>query len=218
MLLVYNVGAEMEKKQILNILGKLRKESKKRKFAQSVDLIINLKNFDIKKDSVNLMLNLPHRVKDVKIAAFLNKKSDIVNSIIKSDFEKYKNKSKVKKLVRDYDFFIAHASLMPSIASSFGRYLGPAGKMPSPQLGILRVESESEIKDAVSKFEKIIRVKSKEPSLKFCIGKESMKDEEIADNALASFNTVTSNLPRKKENVKSVMIKFTMGKPIKLEI
>lgn len=44
-----------------------------------------------------------------------------------------------------------------------------------------------------------------------------MKDEEIADNIISAYNTILNSLPKKKENVKSVMIKLTMGKPIKLE-
>ena len=206
----------MEKEEVLNAIKKLR-EHKKRKFNQSLDLIINLKNFDTKKDSINLFLELPHKVKETKVAAFLEKKSDICDTITKADFEKYKDKKKIKKLIREYDFFVASAKLMPLIASTFGRYLGPAGKMPSPQLGIIKEEKEEEISKVVQKFEKVVRIKSKEPSLKFCVGKESMKDEEIAENILFAFNTILSNLPKQKENLKSVMIKFTMTKPIKIK-
>jgi len=207
----------MEKGKVISKLEELRKENKQRKFAQSIDLLINLKSFDIKKDSVNLFLNLPNKVKDVKIAGFLNKKSNLVDTITKADFDNYKDKKKIKNLVRSYDFFVASASLMPSLAANFGRYLGAAGKMPSPQLGIIRDENESEIKGVIEKFQKVVRVKSKEPSLKFSIGKENMKDEEIAENILLACNTVLNSLPRKKEQIKSVMIKFTMSKPVKLE-
>ena len=106
---------------------------------------------------------------------------------------------------------------MPQIATIFGKYFGPQGKMPSPQLGILAEESEEKIRDIIKKFEKIVRIKSKEPSLKFCIGKESMKDEEISENAIHAYNQILNALPRKKENIRSVLLKFTMSKPIKLE-
>jgi len=206
----------MEKAKILEALKKLREETKKRNFSQSIDLIINLKNFDVKKESINLFLELPHKVKDKKIAAFLEKKSGVVDTITKQEFDKYKDKKKIKKLVKSYDFFISSASLMPAVASTFGRYLGPEGKMPSPQLGILRQENDEEIKKTIEKFEKVVRVKSKEPSLKFSIGKENMKDEEIAENISVAYNSIIKVLPKKKENVKSIMIKLTMGKPLKL--
>ncbi len=208
----------MNKEKILESLKNLRENKKKRNFDESLDLIINLKDFDIKKNSVNLFLELPHKVKDRKIAAFLNKKSNVVDTITKEDFDKYKDKKEIKKLVKNYDFFIASANLMPQVASTFGKFLGPAGKMPSPQIGIIREETEKEIKNAIEKFDKIVRIKSKEPSLKFCVGKESMKDEEIAENIIKAYNTILDNLPKKKENVKNVKIKFTMSKPIKVEV
>jgi len=207
----------MNKENIISTLNELRKQEKK-KFNQSVDLIINLKSFDIKKESVNLFLELPYKIREVKICAFLNKKSNIVDSIIKQDFDNYKDKKKIKNLVKKYNFFISSAILMPSIASTFGRYLGPVGKMPSPQLGILRTENEQEVQETIKKVEKVVRIKSKEPSLKFCIGKEDMKDEEIADNVIYAYNIILNNLSKKKENIRNVMIKFSMTKPIKLNV
>ena len=44
-----------------------------------------------------------------------------------------------------------------------------------------------------------------------------MKDEEIVENILTVYRVIFDALPRKKEQIKSVLIKFTMGKPIRLE-
>ena len=63
----------MNKENILNALKELRKE-KPRKFKQSVDLIVNLKNFDVKRENVNLVVELPNSPGDKKICAFLSKK------------------------------------------------------------------------------------------------------------------------------------------------
>lgn len=207
----------MEKEQIIKGLEELRKkQDKKRNFNQSIDLIINLKNFDVKKESVNLFLSLPYKVKARRIAAFLTKKFSIIDSITQPEFEQFKDKKKAKSLAKGYDFFIASAKLMPSVASAFGKYLGPLGKMPSPQFGILSEETEARISDLVNKAQNMVRIKSKEPSLKFCIGKENMKNEEIAENILFAYKAVLNALPRKNENLKSIMAKFTMGKPVKL--
>ncbi len=206
----------MNKENILKALAVLRTQEKK-KFNQSVDLIVNLKNFDMKKDSVNLMINLPHKIKDYKIAAFLTAKSKFIDSIAKNEFDRYKDKKDIKKLVKAYDFFIASPSLMPSIASGFGKFLGPAGKMPNPQLGIVKSESEADIQETLKKFDSILRIKSREPSLKFSIGKEDMKDAGLEENIETAYNAILNALPNKKENIKSVMIKLSMSKPIKLE-
>ncbi len=207
----------MNKEEILKALNELRK-LEKRKFEQSVDLIINLKNFDRKRESINLFVSLPFKIKDVKIAAFLDNKSQIVNTITKNEFDKYRGKKEAKKLAKNYDFFIAHAKLMPSIASAFGKYLGSMGKMPSPQLGMIMTDSESEIRKMIWEVGKTIRVRAKEPSIKVIAGKENMKDEEIAENIITIYNAVLNALPGKIENIRSVLIKFTMSKPIKVKI
>jgi len=206
----------MEKDKVVKAIQELRK-NEKRKFVQSVELLINLKSFDIKKDSVNTFVTLPHKIRDAKICAFLNTKSKIVDSITKSEFDKYSEKKSTKKLVKEYDFFISSASLMPLVAKTFGRYLGTAGKMPSPQLGIVTAETDEAIKSIMGVFDRVVKVKSKEPSLKFTIGKENMKDEEIADNVIKAFDTVTNALVKKRDNIRSVMLRLTMTKPIRLE-
>lgn len=207
----------MNKEEILQALSELRKQEK-RKFSQSVDLIINLKSFDIKRENISLFVSLPHKAREIKVCAFLNTKSKIVDSITKPEFDKYKGKKEIKNLAKSYDFFIAHASLMPSIAQNFGKYLGTAGKMPSPQLGIITNDSESIIKETIEKAGKTIRVRTKEPCIKVLVGKEDMKDEEIAENILAIYNAVLNALPRKKDNIRSVLIKFTMSHPVKIKV
>ena len=204
------------KDKIIKALEELRK-TKKRNFNQSVDLIINLKEFNPKTNSLNSIVELAHKTKNKKICALLNKKSKVVDSISKTEFSKYKDKKQVKKLSKKYDFFISSTNLMPSVATNFGRILGPLGKMPSPQIGILTSENDEEIKKIVNRLDKIIKIRTKEASIKLLIGKENMEDEKIAENFMAVFNKIKDSLPKKKENIKSVMIKFTMSKPIKID-
>ena len=125
---------------------------------------------------------------------------------------------RLKNLVKEFDFFIAVAPLMPAVATTFGKVLGPSGKMPSPQLGIVTSESDAAVKDMLSKIEKSVKIKAKEASVKISIGKEKMKDEEIMENASAIYNGLVSVLPIRKDNVRSVMIKLTMSKPIRVEM
>ena len=205
--------------QALQELRKLDKESgNERKFVQTVDLIINLRDFDVKKTSLNILVNLPHKLEAKRIAAFLEKKSPVVDTITKEEFEDFKDKKKMKRLVKEYDFFMASARLMPIVATTFGRILGPTGKMPSPQLGVLMKEDENTIKELMKKIDTVTKVRAKEPSIKIAIGKQSNKDEELAENAMAIYNDVYKNLPKQKENLKNVLIKFTMSKPVKVVV
>ena len=208
----------MELKQDLQkALAELRKE-KERKFDQTVDLIINLQKFDIKKHSVNLFITIPHKVKEKKVAAFLESKNKNVYTITEAEFKKYSDKKKLKKLVKEFDFFISQANLMPKVATTFGRVLGPVGKMPSPQIGILANVNEKAINELKEKINNTFKTKVKEASIKLPIGKQSMKDQDIIENILAVYDIILKEMPRQKENIKNIEIKFTMTKPQKIKI
>jgi large subunit ribosomal protein L1 len=198
-------------------IAEIRKEEKK-KFEQTVDLIINLKGIDMKRDNISTVVTFPHLIKDKKICGFFTKKNDIVNSVTPNEFQLYKDKKALKKLVQKYDAFIAVAQVMPAVATTFGKVLGPVGKMPSPQLGIVMKEDDKAIKELVEKVSKSVRIKMKEASIKLSIGREKMSDKEIADNLMVAYNGIVNALPTKKENVKNVMIKLTMSKPVKVEV
>ena len=205
------------KKQLEQALEEL-KQSKKRKFNQTVDLIVNLQKIDLKKVNINVFAGLPHKIKEKKIAGFLEVKNDEIDTITPEEFKKYSNKKNLKKLIKTYDFFIAQASLMPKIATTFGRALGPAGKMPSPQLGIITNADNKTVSELKNKINASIKIKIKEASIKVPIGKQDMKNENLIENILSTYNTVIKNLPRDKENIKNIEIKFTMSKPIKIKI
>lgn len=203
--------------QLKAALTELRK-GEKRKFKQTVDLIVNLQKFEVKKNPLNIFIKIPHKSKDKKIAGFFESKSDFVDTITEIDFKKYGDKKKLKSLVKKYDFFIAQAKLMPKVATTFGRVLGPAGKMPSPQLGIVLNADEKSINELKEKINTSLRIRTKEASIKVAVGKEDMKDEEIVENINSVYNELIKALPRDKENIKNIEVKFTMTKPVKIKI
>ncbi len=203
-----------EKLKILEALKELRAEEK-RKFVQTVDLIINLQNFDARKESVNTFVQIPFPTPK-NICGFLTRRIPIIDTILKDDFDKFKTDSDIKRLANKYDFFIAAAPMMGTLATKFGRVFGPIGKMPSPQAGIIALDSDQNIKDVVEKMKKLIRIRSKEKSLKIPVGKEDMDDEKLKSNIEAIVSTIEKLLPRKNDNIKNIMIKFTMTKPVKI--
>lgn len=203
--------------QLKLALTELRKNESK-KFKQTVDLIVNLQKFEVKKTPLNIFVRIPHKSKDKKIAAFFESESEFIDTITEIDFKKYSDKKKLKNLVKKYDFFIAQAKLMPKVATVFGRVLGPAGKMPSPQMGIVLNADEKAINELKEKINTSLRIRAKEPSIKVAVGKEDMKDEEIIENALSIYNELLKALPRDKENIKNIELKFTMTKPIKMKV
>jgi large subunit ribosomal protein L1 len=201
--------------QLETALNELRKD-KEKKFDQTLDLIINLQKFDVKKQNTNLFINVPYKIRDKKIAGFFETKNKDVDTIMPSEFRNYEDKKELKKLAKKYDFFIAQANLMPKVATAFGRALGPTGKMPSPQLGILMNVDEKGIKALKEKINNSVKVKIKEASVKLAIGKQDMKNDDIAENILAVYNNLLKSLPKGKDNIKNIEIKFTMTKPQKI--
>lgn len=203
--------------QLKAALTELRKD-KERKFDQTVDLIINLQKFDVKKTPVNIFVSVPHKVREKKIGAFLEVKNKNVETITKEDFRKYSDKKELKKLINKFDFFIAQANLMAGVATTFGRFLGPAGKMPSPQLGVLINADDKSINELKERINNSVRIKTKEASIKTAIGKQNMKDEEIIENIMTIYNAVLKAMPKEKDNIRNIEIKFTMTKPKKVSI
>ncbi len=204
-------------KEFKEALTELRKD-KERKFDQTVDLIINLQKFDLKKTPINLFVTVPHKIKDKRIAGFLESKNKNVDTITPEEFKKYNDKKEMKKMIKKFDFFIAQASLMPKVASTFGRILGPVGKMPSPQMGIMMNVNDKVIDELKTKINNSVKLKVKESSVKLPIGKQSMKDEDIVENSKAVYGALLKALPRQLENIKNVELKFTMSKPYKIKV
>ena len=205
----------MEVTSIEKALVELRKDENKRKFIQTFDLIVNLKDFDVRKESVNIFITLPNS-SEKKICAFLEKKVEGVEVITKEGFKKYDSPKEIKRLAKKYDFFIASAPLMSLIATQFGRVFGPAGKMPSPQAGIVAQEKPEMIKAEIEKMKKMIKIRTKEKSIKISIGKEDMQDLELKDNIESAISSLEKVLPKGKDNVKNILIKLTMSKPVRV--
>ncbi len=198
--------------ETIKAIQELRKE-KKRKFDQSVDLVMNLKNFDVRREALNTFVFVPHGI-DKKIAAFFAKRNSKVDTITEEDYVKYKELKDIKKLAKKYDMFMAAAPLMGKVATKFGRVFGPMNKMPSPLAGIVPTESDELVEKMLDKMRKAIRVKNKEMSIKVRVGKESMSDEDLAENVDEAVKELTKKLPKGVDNVKDVLVKFTMSKAV----
>ena len=215
----------MEKQDILNALEKLNADSKKRKFTQRVELIANLKALDLKKteNQVDFYVALPHHSgKKKSICALvgpeLKDEGDSCDEVITlDDFQKYQQDKKLAKALADrHDYFVAQANIMPKVAQAFGRVLGPRGKMPNPKAGCI-VPPKGSLKPVYDKLQYLERVSAKTQSLvQVAIGTQEMKPEEIADNAQTVYDQLIHHLPLEINNLKNVLIKYTMSKPEKV--
>lgn len=194
--------------------------NKKRKFTQSVDMVINLKDVDLSKpdNRIDEEIELPERGKEAKVGVFAGgemaaRAKSVADIVIKPEEikELSEDKKKAKEIARNYDFFVAEAPLMPSIGRSLGRIFAPRGKMPKP------VPPNADIESIVKKLKRSVRIRSKDkPTFHSYVGREDMPPEKIAENIKTILDRIESKLERGKANIRSVYVKTTMGKSIRV--
>ena len=200
-------------------ITKIRTESKKRNFNQSIDLIINLKNLDLKKpeNRFNANIQLPYSVSKKRIGIIgdvLSKKASDADVKItgKQLNELIADKKKAKELFSQVDYLIAEAPLMPTIAKEFGIILGPRNMMPKP----LPVEADPN--GLINSLKKTITLKLKDaPVLQCKVGHEKMEDSQIKENIETILSFVKEKLPKGEHNFKNIKLKLTMGFPTELK-
>ncbi len=209
---------------IQSALKKARENAKKRNFRQSVELIINLRNIDLKKPEFRISQQvtfpnpLPIEVKLCVIAmgdlALRAKDAGVQRVINREELTAFgDNRAAVKKLANDYTDFIAQIELMPLVGKNLGPVLAPRGKMPRP------VPSTIDVSDHLKKLQAITLVQlKKEPIMKLRIGTEDMTDEQLAENAMPVFNLIETRLQRGLSHVTSVFVKHTMGQAIAVDV
>ena len=82
--------------------------------------------------------------------------------------------------------------------------------MPTP------VPFNAPIESFLERFRSSIRVRTRASlSISCKIGDETMSDEDLAVNAHAVLGAIERKLPNGEKNVKRVMVKTTMGRPVK---
>lgn len=206
---------------ITSMIEEAKKNSKKRNFVQSVELIVNLKGLDMKspENRINEVVALPNSTgKEAKICVIADGDllikarqagADLV--ISKQELDQYTNDRKaIKKLATQYDFFIARADLMAIIGKILGPILGPRGKMPDP------VPPTANIDLIIKNYRKSVRIRMRDqPVIKCRVGTENMDSRSIAENVMAVLNAIDRRI-KLDQYLSSIIIKTTMGKPIEI--
>ena len=126
-------------------------------------------------------------------------------------------KKLAKRLASAHDYFIAQATIMPKVASAFGRVLGPKGKMPNPKAGCV-VPPNANLKQLVERLQTLVKLSAKKELIFSCaVGMEDAKDDDLVDNIMTVYNQVIHHLPNEQHNVRSVFLKLTMSPAERVE-
>jgi large subunit ribosomal protein L1 len=208
------------------------KPEKVRKFDEAIDIIINLRDLDIKipANKLNIEFLLPHQIQTPENhkLCFFTREDQLVDAKAKgfdvcdndelNDLNKKDAKTK-KKFVRKYDSFIARTDLMRDVAKVLGRNLGQTGKMPRPApKGYGVVAPNDSVDVIVSNFMRRIVVQTKRaPIIYTKFGRKSIDFKKNFENLMALMQFLEGHLPSGNANIKSIILKTTMGKPIKVQ-
>ena len=206
----------MVEKSTLTAVNKALESAKKRKFRETVDLAINLKDVDlsIPKNRIQDDIVLPHgRGKALKVCVIgggemaLKAKGAADLIITPDELGKIADdKKQAKAVARQMDYFIAEAPLMPMIGKRLGIVLAPRGKMPKP------IPPGADPKPMIENLRKTVSVRSKDRrTFQVPVGTADMTSEEIAENIDAIMKRILTKLEKGKMNIDTAFVKTTMG-------
>jgi len=208
--------------QLVEVIKQAKESDKTRKFQQSIEMILVFKDIDVKKGfAINETIQLPKKMSksasvciiaagDLGIQAKNAKADRVMNEA--ELIQLGKNKRESRKVINEYDFFLADTKLMPTVGKVLGQLLGPRGKMPTP------IPFNAPVEALLERFRTSVGVKVKGSlSLSCKIGEESMEDADLAANANTIAAAIEKKLPNGDKNIRKIMIKTSMGKAIRLE-
>lgn len=213
----------LDKKTVVDAVKQAKEKSGEKKFNQTVDLILNIQEVDMKapEGKIQEVVELPHApAKPNKVVivasgelALRARRANADKVIERADLDALAGKKKdLRKLANDYDVFISEAPLMPMVGRTLGPVLGPRGKMPIP------VPPNADIDALLAKHRKtvVVRMRS-QPIVQVSVGSESMSEDELWDNINAVLRVLEGRLKRGLKNIKNVYIKTAMGAPVKVK-
>ena len=212
----------VSKDAIAKAIADMKGKTEKRKFSQSVELAVKLRELDLKRPEsrINESLELPTPAsKNVKVAVIAggdlavrakNAGADLV--IGRDELDKMgREKKEARKLAQKYDFFVAEAPLMPLVGKSLGQMLGPRGKMPTP------VPPTAPIDDVIKRQRRNVRLKMKDqPVIQVKVGTEDMPDDVLVQNIQTVISRLEAKLEKGAKNISAVSVKTTMGPLVKV--
>ncbi len=181
----------LDNKTLINAVKEAKEKSGQKKFNQTIDFILNIKEIDMKapEGKIQEIVELPHTTaKPNKICvvasgetALKARRANADKVIERADLDALAGKKKdLRKIASDYDVFISEASLMPLVGRILGPVLGPRGKMPIP------VPANADIAALIEKHRKTIVVRMRnQPIIQCSIGTANQTDEELVDNIQA---------------------------------
>ncbi|KAB5561651.1 hypothetical protein DKX38_006608 [Salix brachista] len=183
---------------------------KPRKFTQTIELQIGLKNYDPQKDKrFSGSVKLPHIPRPKMKVCMLGDAQHVEEAVsiglqwmdVEALKKLNKNKKLVKKLSKQYHAFLASESVIKQIPRKF------------PTL----VNHQESLESKVNEIKATVKFQLKKVlCMGVAVGNCDMEDKQIFQNVQMSVNFLVSLLKKNWQNVKSLHLKSTMGTPVRL--
>ena len=206
----------MADKPTVIVVQKALDSAKKRKFVETVELAINLKDVDLSvpKNRITEDVILPNgRGKAVRICVIGGgelalKAKDVADLVITPEELQTiaDDKKQAKKIANSTNYFIAEAPLMAVVGKRLGTVLGPRGKMPKT------IPPGADPTGMVESLRKTVSIRTKDRiTFHAPVGTVEMPVEQIAENIDALLKRIELKLEKGRMNIESSYIKTTMG-------
>jgi len=192
-------------------------KEKKRPFLESIELHVNLKNYDTNKDKrFSGSIPLPHIARPRMSVCIIGdayhyeqaERHDLPKKNVDDLKKLNKNKKLVKKMCAEHHAFLASESLIKTIPRIVGPHMNRAGKFPAP------IAQGDNLVEKIDTMRSTIKFQLKKNlNLGIVVGHIDMEHDAVRQNTLKSVNFLVSLLKKNWQNVKSLYIKSTFGKP-----
>jgi len=208
----------LEDGTLLEAVSKAVKLGKPRRFKQSVDLIVVLKDVDIKSPEgrIREIVYLPKKPpKEPRICVVAEGDMEVkarripgITVFNRQDILKLRgNRKAAKKIAKRCDWVLVMAPLMGLVGATLGPALGPRGKAPTP------VPPQADIEQVVERFKRAVWVRVRnQPQIMVRVGTEDMSAADLVENIKAVLSTVEGKLGKQK--IAKIYVKKTMGPPV----
>jgi large subunit ribosomal protein L1 len=212
----------VERAKILEAVKTALEKAPERKFSESIDITINLKNIDMAqpKNRIDETIMLPHGTGE-NIGICVLGKGDIVTQAKDAKVDLILGPEEIerlggapreaRKIAEKYRFFLAETAVMPQVGRFLGPRLGPRGRMPMPITG------GTDIRPIVERLRNSVKIRTKDRTVfSTKVGSTKMKPEQVAENIETIVKRIESVLEQGPLNVRSIYVKTTMGPAVRL--
>ena len=206
--------------QAVTDIVRYAKETKKRRFVETVELQVGLKNYDVAKDkrfsgTIRLPKVCKPRMKFCVLGDVLHCDEAAVLKVDSRDMDALnqfkRDKKLVKKLAEQYDAFLSSEAILRQIPRLLGPGLNKAGKFPT------LITHNEPISQKITEVQSTIKFQMKKVlCVGVAVGHVDLTHDELVQNIQLAINFLISLLKKHWQNVRSVYIKTTMGPPQRL--